>query len=175
MRLYCLSYVRTVKGFTLVELVAVLVLLSILSAAVFSRLPDTGSYQDAVLRDSLINSLRLSQRSALSHHAAATEWQLTHPIADQWQYAIRVSSANQLTEETMAATTLNYRGGSSLGTFNRNMAVGDTVTLRYDSLGNITHLDDGTLYPLNTSITLSFSGKTICVALSGYAYAGSCP
>lgn len=163
------------SGFTLVELVAVLMLLGILGAAVFSRLPDTNSYQLALARDNLVTSLRLSQRTALSQHASSIHWQVSRVTADTWQYGIYIADAERFSEQVTADMSLTYQGNASSGRYNETLAVGETLVLAFDALGNLTTLDDGTEYALTSSVSLSVATKQICVALSGYTYVGICP
>lgn len=56
------------RGFTLVELVIVLVLISILSAQALPRFFNLSSYQQKVLFDDTLNALRYAQKLAITSH-----------------------------------------------------------------------------------------------------------
>ena len=149
------------SGFTLLELVAVLVLLGILSAVAFPRFATFDSYRDRVFRDTLLTSLRLAQRTALSHNSATVEWRLNSSAADNWLYAIDINSAQQTSETLASDQTISYSASLSTGgTIAGNLALNNTLTLRYDPSGNLIWADDGTSSgALNSSMQLSANGQ----------------
>ncbi len=57
------------RGFTLVELVAVIVLLSILTASVIPRFTSRDGFAEYAVRDQLISAFRLSQQRAMYDHS----------------------------------------------------------------------------------------------------------
>lgn len=58
---------RTLRGFTLVELVTVLVLVGILAVAVLPRLDSVGAFAELEYRDEIAATLRFAQKSAVAH------------------------------------------------------------------------------------------------------------
>lgn len=164
------------SGFTLLELVAVLVLLGILSAAAFPRFADLGSYRDRVFRDTLLTSLRLSQRTALSHNAATVEWRLNQSAAESWLYAIDINAAQQMGETLASDQVVAYSASLSAGgVIAGNLALNNTLTLRFDPSGNLTFAGDGSSSgALNSSMQLTANGQQLCVSLTGFAYEGTC-
>lgn len=54
------------RGFTLIELIAVTILLSILGVVAMSRLDNTGGYESRAFFDDTVNALRYAQKLAIS-------------------------------------------------------------------------------------------------------------
>jgi len=164
------------RGFTLVELVAVLALLAIISAAAFSRFSSPSVYQSRILLDSLENSLRLAQRSSLSHHASSLSWQLTRTSSNEWLYELLVDGNAQISETVRADSALAYTvplaaGGSLTG----SLDTGDSLTVTYDNQGYLASVTDSASGgAINGALSLALSTHDLCVSSGGFAYASTC-
>ncbi|MDR0633757.1 MAG: type II secretion system GspH family protein [Azoarcus sp.] len=58
---------RSAAGFTLLELVMVIILLGILSAVAIPRITDTSAFSQMAFHDGLVATLRHAQKTAVSH------------------------------------------------------------------------------------------------------------
>ena len=139
---------KIVQGFTLVELVAVMVLVGILSVALFSRMGSTGNAAIQSGRDDLIAALFFAQQQAM----------------------MRSNISLVVTANSISVNDTNTPIKVSNAYYPLGMPVGVTlspVTLNYDKLGRTTA----------TTITLTGSGNSsgasasVRVEASGYAYA----
>ncbi|MGB0732290.1 MAG: pilus assembly FimT family protein [Pontibacterium sp.] len=166
----------THRGFTLVELIAVLALLAVISAAAFSRFSSPSVYQSRILLDSLENSLRLAQRSSLSHHASTLSWRLTRTGNHEWQYVLLVDGSEQLSESVKAETSLSYSTPIvSGGTYTGNLDIGESLLLAYDNQGSLASVtDDSGGGLVNGALTITMDSRVLCVSSGGFAYASSC-
>lgn len=146
------------QGFTLIELIMVMVILGILSAVGIGLFASTGSYATMLARDQFIASAMLAQKRAMANTDTVNPVTLTlEQTASQWRFRIEQGSA-QFADRTAdrKSTQLlidgSIAGASQLFTFDQRGRVGSNVQLSFT--GNSTHL--------------------ACLASTGFAYAGAC-
>lgn len=186
------------RGFTLVELIVVLVLLGILSAVAFPRLGGVSSYQDASLRSSILGSLKLAQKSALAQHASSVYWVLGRQATDQWRIYIlldtsvgdgaapvEISSA-QLQKNILASTNISYDVSLSAGgALSSSIGVGENIVVMYNQLGDMVRVKSNVVlsseasFPsltqaVDSSLQFTDSRGGFCLSLTGYNYASTC-
>ncbi len=172
------------RGFTLVEMIVVIILLSILSAVVLPRLGNVASYQDASLHGTVLGSLRLAQKAALAQHDASVFWAMERASSDQWRIRVIMGSHDQtppqLQPDIQARSDLSYSGGIS-----GSLGNGHNLMLRFNQLGDViaakenVDLSNAATYPdsadaIGASIQFTDSRGSYCLSLTGYSYDTSC-
>ncbi|SHI05600.1 type II secretion system protein [Ferrimonas marina] len=131
------------RGFTLIELVVVIILVSILSVFALPRLLGASSYQTEVTRDALIADLRVMQQ---------------HRLAGQGCQLIAGSDAYRLDGDC--------EGGRSLSGLSLFLGSSESFTLTMDAMGRPTgDCDNGCALQL-----VGQSNLSICLESEGYVH-----
>lgn len=146
-------------GFTLTELVIVIVILGILSAVGIGLFASSGNYTTLLARDQFIASALLAQKRALANTDESNPVSLTlEQDAAEWRFLISQGTFSfiarnadrkntQLTIDGSAATN------SQSFTFDRRGRVGSNIQLRFSGNG---------------------SSHLACLGSTGFSYTGSC-
>ncbi|TVP57686.1 MAG: type II secretion system protein [Halomonadaceae bacterium] len=143
---------RRTQGFTLIELVMVLVLVGILSAVGIGLFSSPGGYSAGAARDQFVSSANLATKLAQSRSGSADTISLTiEEDASEWRFIVNPG------QRTKSASRRNATLSSPL------------MTLNYETGGRLNP-------PQNRSFVFSAnSDHRACVLASGFAYAGGCP
>lgn len=184
---------RLNHGFTIIEMIAVVVLLGIVGVVVFSRFSDPSSFNQAAVKDSLITSIRQAQQAALGRSNVTFSIVET---ADQYQFLVK-NGASVLSTQTIASQNIVLQTGTAeaLSTATDSCASGTRFdqsvqgfVIGFDRRGNIASFD----YDANPSTpelnedppSFDFNGvricvndlvtASVCVSPAGYAYEGNC-
>lgn len=186
------------RGFTLVEIIVVIILLGILSAVAIPRFSNVSVYQQASLRSSILGSLKLAQKTALAQHASSVYWLLERSSLDQWRVRLLIDSntadgvaptdisPTQLQELIPGNIDLSYNvsltaGGLVTGT----LAAGDNLVVMYNQLGDMVRVKTGVVltsegsFPdtaqlVSSSLQFADSSSDFCLSLTGYTYVSTC-
>jgi len=167
---------RNNQGFTLIELIVVIILVGIISVTASSRFSGMNSISAPVYRDQVISSLRLTQMRAMQTRDACQRWLLDGDKARQVdieQPKVNITScqtstfppsdtfwqdqtALQVDDSTNARFTLSIDGNASPLPFG----------LDFDNLGRINQCTNGCQITIIGSETLP-----ICIEKEGYIHA----
>ncbi len=154
------------QGFTLIELVMVIVLIGALSVGAGSLFFSKGDYTAFVARGQLLSSALLAQQVALGMSANSNPVSLTVAITagGDWQFTVNKTGqpAQVLTQDA---------AGGSMRVDGVIFSPGDSQVFTWDSEANLTS---------GTNHSIRFTAETsswVCLSAAGYAYAGngSCP
>jgi len=146
---------RSPAGFTLVELVIVLILVGIISALGIGLFASGSTYSGGAARDQFVSSAMLAQKRALTRVQPGEPVQFELVQTDrQWQF--RVSQGATQFEERTAD-----REGASL--IVDGSAFSGSRTFTFDSRGRT-----------GENVALSFDGANACLSSGGFAYLGGC-
>ena len=147
------------NGFTLTELVIVLVILGILSAVGIGLLANSGTYATLLARDQFISSALLAQKRALANTDLSNSVTLTlQQDTAEWRYLISQGTftfSTRNTDRKNAQLTIagTAATNSQSFTFDRRGRVGSNIQFNFAGNGT-SHL--------------------ACLGSTGFAYTGSC-
>jgi len=142
---------RNAKGFTLIELIAVIIVISIMSVTLFSRLGSVSNANVQAGRDDLIAALFFAQQTAMSRSGITLLLTASSVSVRENGTPLVVHSKGYPLSFASGVTATAAPGGVPL-------------TLTYDKLGRIA---------TKTTITLSGPSSTtavVTVEASGYAH-----
>jgi MSHA pilin protein MshC len=156
------------QGFSMIEMVTVLVLLGVLGAAAFSRFGNTSSYTEAIVQQELLAYFQLTQRVAVAHQDSTTSFTLTRN-GDQWDIALQFDGQtvnDQLNAEQIITVQLN--------SFSADLDEGVTYRAEYSDDGDLVAVTSPTNLSVTHSVQFSIGSRALCIAPTGFAYEGSC-
>jgi prepilin-type N-terminal cleavage/methylation domain-containing protein len=154
------------KGFTLIELVMVIVLLGILSVGVSGLFSSKSSYAEYIAKEQLISQGLLAQQIAFGMSATSDPVSLSVTRSSSGQTSFSLTKVGQPPLTELLDTSLNSPlvDGSAL-------ANGTSVTFIWNSKAGMSD---------NTKHSITFVGDKsyrVCFSASGYVYESSvaCP
>jgi len=155
------------QGFTLIELVMVIILIGILSFGAASLFSSRDAYAGFIAKDQLISSALLAQQVALGMSADPTPVSLTVSVNSDGDWVF------SLTKVGAAAIVLDQdASGGSLSVNGTVLGSGASRTFTWNS-------EAALVSGSNHEIRFDAGGVTsrVCLSASGYAYesTGACP
>lgn len=159
------------QGFTLIELVTVIILLGVLSVFAVSRFPSSQSYSTHIISNQLIASTRLAQQTALSRSSVnmvnMTDYTqlVISEISGNWNLAISAGTQNYTAQVERGSEQVRFGSDLVAACSTLNAA---PLTLTFDGEGNRVPAQ-------NLRICIdSTVNVELCVSPSGYVYEGNC-
>lgn len=166
------------RGFSIIEIVVVLVILGVVSVAITSRVLRADTYNAAIARDQVISLARTAQQKAIGRNDVSLSIQGAGN-----NFEIRVSDSTGVIESSRVARSsvdvqadVNQLSGCAA-------LAGNTVTdvtsfvLRYTELGDLLEGGVGGTAGITTGARVCINNDpamSVCVSAAGYAYAGDC-
>lgn len=178
------------NGFTIVEIVIVLVILSILAATVFARFIDTGTFNSLIVRDQIISLARIGQQSSLGR--ADVTLTIT-PAAGTAPNSVTL----EVKEDGVVFQTVNLElsGVTLTGDVNKLNGSNQTppcdqdggdvgitslapMIINFDELSDLEEVSvGGTFNSVTSAVRICLNNvpvDSVCISPAGFAYAGSC-
>jgi prepilin-type N-terminal cleavage/methylation domain-containing protein len=153
------------SGFSLVELVAVILILSVLAGAIGSRLISLDTYQGVLFENGLISLIRNTQLAAFGKTNVA--------VTISYDGATFTASSVESGVSTATISFADDQVALSLGIVNSvgsnpcsPIAAGESFTLNFNSSAEISH-------SLGLQICIN-SVEAVCVSPAGFAHEGPC-
>lgn len=159
------------SGFTVVELVVVILLVATLSVVILPKLTNTAAFEQKQLVERLLNYARFSQQLAMNNTLATVQLILQQQcsIAQSGQtppcFYIRMQADY---DQNGSQDVLQLPDNLDAPYYIDSLDQFPSVTLSYDRLGNLT---------ANAAVSLSFGigvATQLCVEPTGFMHQGSC-
>lgn len=176
---------RPDKGFTIIELVVVIVLVGIVGAVIISRFVGPNAFEIAAAQDGLLTTIRAAQQAALGRtDATLVAFEIDQSGGD-WVLTARDGATTLRTLE-LPADNIVLETGSAVASADTcatgfDTAVSGDFELVFEKKGN---LDEFTNNGTTEMVDAMFNGVrncvndspalSVCVSPAGYAYAGNC-
>ncbi|NAW63532.1 prepilin-type N-terminal cleavage/methylation domain-containing protein [Vibrio sp. V31_P5A7T61] len=154
---------RRTLGFTLVELIVVILLLGILSAYAASRYSGTSSVAALTTQQEILASLRLTQNRAMQRTGYCNRWLVT------------ANQAGQISPQAVAGSCSSIFAAVDNDISRVEAPSGVTLSLStpngyldFDSLGRAAQC---TASPCTVTISSTHDQRQVCINTEGYIYA----
>lgn len=165
-----------IKGFTLIELIIVIILISIVSAVGMALFPTTQQYASRLIADQWLLSFRLAQRLALTRQNATELLTLsTSDVGGEWLLTI---SQGATTLDSVTIDKVNVTAKISnidfVSSCDNLTSAAFPVQWYFNGYGD--HVTAARAQMTgNTRICFTDTNpREMCISPSGYSYEGSC-
>lgn len=152
---------KRARGFTMIELIVVMVLTGIVAAVAVPKLMGNNAYTALALHDQVQAAMRSAQKTAVARRRVVCATQ-TNPYVPP-VFTIAPSSSSTACSVALAnAIDTTVLGNSALETFYENLP----ATLYFQPNATITSDFAGTL-PIVGTVTFSYEGTTYKITIDG--------
>ena len=154
---------KRMDGFTIIELVAVLLLVGILASLTIGRVTDSALFDARIAADVIIAELRAVQQLAMGRRLVSIRIGtdgVTSTISRVVSGA--TTSTRSFPTNEVAITAGSVGSGTTCG------SISSTLTLNFDSAGEIEAVDDD-------GFPICLNGESsLCISPAGFAHEGAC-
>lgn len=162
-------------GFTIVELITVVVLLGILSTVALSRFVRPSAFVPSIVAHGVVAETRLAQQRAGSRRDAVVSLRVDR-VGTDWRFLHSTDVDGVVRTELVGAsnTALQAQSGAAIGVVDAATA----LVLQFDSVGDISAISIGAdagdpAQGLSISLT-GDSDREVCIYPTGYAVEEPC-
>lgn len=163
------------RGFTLIELVAVIVIIGTLAAVTLARFAAQDPYDAVILRDQIVAMARAAQQRSLGH---ADVRLILQPQDKMLQ--MRIEDANGVLQSTEVPLRAMALGGKVNAVDSCAVSGGRAITdsapftLEYRLPGDLVQADGQSVATQAHLCLQEDPTLSICIAATGFAHAGDC-
>ena len=161
---------RTV-GFSIVELITVLLLVSILSAVGISRSVTPSSFEAAIVNQFLVSELRFARRTAMNRQDVSIVLVLSR-TSDEIIVELQTPAALSLRNRSVSRGRVELQAGS------QTLDVGESFVVSLDGQGRVSTITlAGVPTATGNGLEIAVTGERtipLCIFPSGYALDESC-
>ncbi len=172
----------TMKGFTLVELILVILVLGIISAVTISRFISGNAFNATVLRDQIVSVARSAQQSALGRDSVT--FTLTPSPAGDEVVLENSDAGGSFESYTLRLDTVALRGDINTTDSCETTPGADPISNANPLSVSFVALGDlgvsgvtGSTGNVNSALRVCIDGSaqaSVCFSPSGFAYTGDC-
>jgi type II secretory pathway pseudopilin PulG len=162
-------------GFTVVELIATIILLSILGVVAMSRMVSPDLFAPAIVTQALVAETRFAQQVATSRHDAVVTLTVDR-VGGDWRFQVDTDVDGVVRTELVVAedTTVQATSGAADGA----IGGGATLALSFDHAGDLADVTiNGVSGDPAAGVALTIAGastRQACIYPSGYANDDAC-
>lgn len=162
-------------GFTIIELVTVMILLGILSITAISRFVEPSAFAPGIVTHAVVLEIRAAQQLAASRADAQVTFVIDR-AADDWRLQIQTDLEGVVSSELIAAenTSLSATSGAASAAVN----AATPLVVQFDKQGDLSSVTIGaSAGSPATGVDLEVSGdsdRRVCIYPTGYATDAAC-
>lgn len=160
-------------GYTLIELIAVIIILGIIAASAVGRFADQDSFASRLDFDEWRSALRFAQAVALSRANADTVLEIRfNRVEEQWGYSLFGDAdeiypeVSRTQERTVTSSTSDFSSACTSLT-----SVSYPFSVYFNPQGNRA---DNSGASVSANLRLCIGDFELCIDPSGYTYDGAC-
>ena len=163
---------RAELGFTLVELVSVLVITGASATLVMSRFADSSTFDKRLASDQLLSIARTAQQVSYSRSSVDLYIQ---DLGTEVRVSVRIGSIEEVgrtfpKSDVQLTADMSAVGGSA-GTCSE---ISTPIALSYDSSGELSDAYPSGTYKDGFPICVNGNTPGLCISPAGFAHLGSC-